>query len=195
MRESRITLFYFREILMKTPVIGCTGALIGLVVGILLTFAVNLFTPIGARVAPLDSSQADVTITASAAFVNSQLPAFVKQTGLVKQATLNFMPPNLARIAATTDVSLFGQRIAINAMVTMQMRVENGRVVLTIDQVQAGGLNVPQSFANGFAENYRAQAEEQINRALTRALPGMSLRLISIATAQDEITARFKLAP
>ena len=68
---------------MKQLGIGCLGGVIGLVAGLALAFAAAQLMPGNALpTATPPASTADVTITANAAFINSQLQQAVRQSGL-----------------------------------------------------------------------------------------------------------------
>jgi len=71
---------------MKEIAIGCTSVILGLVVGIVLTFGVMALLPKESSpgmTAPLASTaRADVAVTVSANYLNAQLQRVVKQTGL-----------------------------------------------------------------------------------------------------------------
>lgn len=176
---------------MKGLGVGCIGAVLGLVVGAILVFALQI---LGSSAAPPvivptpSASQSDVTITVGAAFINSQLQQAVRQSGFGKQASMTLASPNLFRVAMVVDASTFGVPITVNAAVSMHVLVQGGRIVLTVDKVDAGGVAVPQMVIGPEIEKMRAQAEDEINRLVQRALQGSNLRVSSVRVTPNDLT-------
>jgi len=174
---------------MKNLAVGCLGAVLGLIVGLALAFAGAQFlqssnsTDVPMPVPP----QADVTITTSAAFINSQMQPAVKQSGLAKQATITLASPNLIQVAATVDANVLGLPLTVNATASMRVSVQRGRILLTVDKVDSGGVTVPQSIIGPTVEKMRAAAESQINQLVQRALQGTTLRVTNIHITPDEM--------
>jgi hypothetical protein len=133
------------------------------------------------------ASRSDVTVTVGASYLNAQMQQIVKQTGLAKQATLTLVAPNLAQINATIETKILGQTISGNATARMRVLVQNGRVLLAVEKIDVSGIGVSQSLVAPVVEQFRAQAEDQINRALQRELQGTGLRLSNIRIASNEI--------
>jgi len=177
---------------MKTLAVGCLGAIVGLVLGILLTFgAWSLWTrtnPSPQSAPILDASRGDVTLTISANYLNARLQHIVKQTGLVKQATLTLLAPDIAQINATMDAKILGQTISGSALARVRIAVQNGRVLLTIEKVDVSGIGISQSFVTPVIEQLRAQMEDQINKVIQRELQGMGLRLVNIQVMPNRVT-------
>jgi uncharacterized protein YpmS len=178
---------------MKSLGVGCLSALGGLIIGIVLGFgmaqmATNAAPPPLAAPAPSPNGS-DVSVTASAAFINSQLQQAVEQSGLGRQAKVTLISPNLIQVAATVDASaLIGVPVAVNATVSMRASVRNGRISLSVDKVDAGGVAVPPSVMGSMVEKMRALAEEQVNRMLQRALQGMSLHIVNVRVSPSSMT-------
>ncbi|MBM3128341.1 MAG: hypothetical protein FJ009_06855 [Chloroflexi bacterium] len=178
---------------MKDLALGCLGAILGLVVGIALTFGVMSLLP---KTEPAEkvasvvgASRGDVTITVSAKYLNAQLQQIAKQSGLAKQATLTLVAPNIVQVVVAVDTKILGQTMAGNATARMRVAVQNGRVALAVEKVDVSGIGVSQSLVTPIVEQVRAQAEDQINRALQRELQGTGLRLSNLRVAPNEIAA------
>ncbi len=175
---------------MKNFTVGCLGAVLGLIVGLALAFAGAQFlqssnsTDVPMPVPP----QADVTITTSAAFINSQMQPAVKQSGLAKQATITLASPNLIQVAATVSASVLGLPLTVNATASMRVSVQRGRILLVVDKVDSGGVTVPQSIIGPTVEKMRASAESQINQLVQRALQGTSLRVSSVRVTPNDLS-------
>ena len=92
------------------------------------------------------------------------------------------------RIAAAQDVSVLGFSISLNAIVTMRVSVQNGRIILKTESVDTGGLPLPQSTVDATVERVRAQAEEEMNRAVQNALRGTNLRVTNIRLSESDVT-------
>lgn len=176
---------------MKQFGIGCLVAVVGVVVGALVTFGLlqlmaSSYVPPPAPILP--SAQSDVSITASAAFINAQLQQAVKQSGLAKQATITLASPNVIQVVAPVDASAFGFPITVNATVSLRVLVQRGRVVLAIEKVDAGGVALAQSMLGPAVEKMRASAEDQLNRLVQRALQGSGLSISNVRVTPVDLT-------
>jgi len=177
---------------MKSIAFGCLGVVLGLVVGAILAIAATQFAGsanLQPTVAPtILTSQSDVSITASAAFMNSQLQQAVKQSGLAKQATITLAPPNLIQVATAVDASAFGLPVTVNATVALRVLVQRGRIVLEVAKVDAGGVAVAQSAIGPSVEKMRVAAENQINQLVQRALQGTALRVSNVRVTPSDLS-------
>lgn len=176
---------------MRQAAIGCLGILIGLIVGIVLMVGFfnlgansNVETPLPAP----NASRVDVSITASAAFLNAQLSQTIKQSGFAKQATVSLGAPNVVQVAAVIETTVLGQRVSLNTTTRMRVSVQAGRIVLTVDKVDTGNLPIPQAFLASMIENVRAQAENQINALAQRSLQGTNLRVTNVRITPNDVT-------
>jgi hypothetical protein len=172
----------------KNILVGCAAAILGLSIGVALTIG---FFSMGTRQAietPIPApSQRDVTITASAAFLNTQIQQAAKQTNMLKQTAVTLDVPNIIKVATVVDVTILGQRINTNATATMRVSVKNNRIALAIDKVDTGNALVPQSMLNSTIESVRAQAENQINTLVQRGLQGTGLKLSNVRITPGEM--------
>ncbi len=177
---------------MRQVAVGCVSAIIGLIVGVILmlgatqvlskTDTPNIPAPIPS------SSRTDVSITPSAAFVNSQLSQAVRQSGLAKQATIALDAPNVVQVTATIETSILGQRVSVNATARMRVSVKGGRILLAVEKVDTGNTLIPQSLIAPTVENLRVQAENQINLLVQRSLQGTSLRVTNVRITPNDVT-------
>ncbi len=180
---------------MKQFAIGCAGMILGLIVGVILVLSATAFLNLGASSMAIptpDPRLPDVTVNVTAAFVNTQLQQAVRQSNLARQANVSLAAPNIVRVALTTDVTVAGKALSVDATVTMRVAAQNGRIVLTIEKIDAGGMTLPVTFATQTVERLRAQMEDQLNRLVTRALQGLTLKLINLSVAPDGVTLGFK---
>jgi len=181
---------------MKQLFTGCLGIILGLLIGIGVTFAAlslssQQITPV--EPAPtLSAARPDVSVSATTSFINSQIQPMIRQSGLLKQATVALDAPNIMRVVATVDVMVLGQRVTTNATATMRVAVKNNRIALAVEKIEMGNAAIPASLISGTVESLRALAEDQINRLVQRALQGTTLRLIGIAVAPNDLTMQFK---
>ncbi len=178
---------------MKNFSIGCAGIVLGIILGIGLTIGAAQFLqkrnpPI---IPPPRTERPDISVVVSAAFVNSQLQQVVREIGIVKQATVTLAAPNIIRTTTATDVSFAGQTFTVNATITLRVTVDNGRAVLIVDSIDAGGLNLAQSFVASTIERFRAAGEDQLNRVIQRELQGTGLRLVNVRITPNDLTADF----
>jgi hypothetical protein len=176
---------------MKTFFVGCLGLIIGMIAGAgLILFATTAAfkpTPTATVAAPLAPAHPEVSITVNAAFAASQMQHVVRQSGVAPSAAVTFAAPNLIRMATNVEVNVLGVPLSIDVTVAMRVTVQKGRIVLTTDSVDAGGLTLPPSVASSI-EPLRVQAEDEINRIVQRALQGTNLRVSSIRIAADALT-------
>jgi hypothetical protein len=176
---------------MKGVAFGCFSALLGLIVGAVLTFGFFQFMATGPQptaVPELPASQSDVSITASSTFINAQIQQAFRQSGFGKQATVTLASPNLIQVSAVVDASALGLPLTVNATVSMRVSVQRGRIMLTIDKVDAGGIALSQSAIGPTVEKMRAAAENQINQLVQRALQGSGLRVSNVRVTQNDLT-------
>lgn len=177
---------------MKSILVGCAGAVLGFIVGLGLMLGASQFlkpavvedisTPVPAPVS------ADVSITVSAALLNTQLQQVVRQSGLAKQASVSLAAPNVVRAAMVVDTNVLGQRLSVNATVTLRVSVQSGRIVLAVEKIDVGGVTIPQSMLASLVEQLRKQAEDEINRAAQRSLQGTGLRIVGVRMTASTLT-------
>lgn len=175
---------------MRQVAIGCAGAIVSLIIGVALTvgfFSIDSRSTIETPMPVPSGLSKDVSISASAAFLNAQIQQAVRQTNLLKQATVTLNAPNIVQVVAVVDVTILGQRINTNVTVTMRVTVRNNRIALTVEKVDTGSVPVPQSMINSNIESLRAQAENQINAVAQRALNGTGLRLSNVRITPSEM--------
>ncbi len=176
---------------MKGLGFGCLGAVIGLVVGIILAVAAAELMGSGSAqpaAVPPPASQSAVSITASAAFMNSQLQQAVRTSGLGNQPSITLASPNLVQVSGNVAVSILGIPLTADATVSMRVTVQRGRILLTVDRIDAGGIMVPQSAIGPEVEKTRAAVEDEINALVQRALQGTSLRVSNIRVTPNDMS-------
>jgi hypothetical protein len=175
---------------MKNLAVGCLSLIIGLVAGAGFVFFLtsNAPKPTASIAAPAATGRPEVSVNVSAAYASSQIQQALRATGVAKNSTVTFAPPNLIHLATTIDVNALGLTLAVDANVTQSVAVQNGRVALTTNSVEVGGLTLSPSVVNSTIEPVRAQSESEINRIIQRALSGTGLRLSNIAMTTDSVT-------
>lgn len=173
---------------MKSILIGLIGVLIGIVLGIAIAIlGASAFSKSVPPSAVQPSGRPDLSVTASAPFVATQLEQTLRASGLAKNSTVAFAAPNLIRIAAIQDVRVLGFAISINANVMMRVTVQNGRIILKTESVDTGGIPVPQNVMDSTIEPARIQAEDQLNRLVQSGLRGTNLRVVGIRMTENEV--------
>jgi len=177
---------------MRYFAFGCIGTALGLLLGVTLAFgtlqaaAVN---PAQLTVVPAPSvSQPDVTVTVSAAFFNAQLQQAARTSGLSKPTSIALASPNLIQVATVTEVNVFGIPLTVDTNVSTRVTVRQGRILLTVDQIDAGGVSIPQSLVAPTVEKTRASAETQINQLVQRALQGTKLHVVNVRTTPKDLS-------
>lgn len=177
---------------MSRGLLGCIGAVLGVVIGAVVAFGIVQFAASSnaepTLVPVFPAGQSDVSITASAAYINSEFQQSIKQSGLAKQATIALISPNVIQVAAPVAASVFGFPISVNATVTLRVLVQRGRIVLAIEKVDTGGIAVAPSTFGTAVEKMRASAESQVNQLAQRALQGSSLRVSNVRITPEGLT-------
>lgn len=177
---------------MKAFAIGCSSAIVGLVIGI--AFTAGFFAVDNRATAqiptPIPNASA-VSVTTSATYLNSVVQQAARQSGMLRNAAVTLESPNIVKLAAIVDLTVLGQRINTNATVTMRVSVKNNRLALAIDKIDMGRLPVPQTLIHSNLESLRAQAEEQINTRVQQALHGTGLRWSNIRITPTELVVDF----
>ncbi len=184
---------------MRSLTLGCLGILIGIALVLAAALAAFLFLNPAVDRAPLAAAPAvsapDVAVSASAGFLQSQIEPTIVQSGLAQQAMVTLAAPNIIQVSSPVHITVLGQSMTVNTTVTMAISVQNGRVLLKTTQVEAAGVQVPQSVLTARFETLRALGEDLINRQMQRALQGTSLKLINVVVTPDAMTAQFKYSP
>ena len=163
--------------------------------GVLLIAAVMLFNvPVRVRSAadPLSlTARPDISVFADANYVRPQLESAIRQTGIVKQAQVELAAPNLVLVTTPVAITLLGQPLQVDATTTMSVGVQNGRAVVSVEKIDASGVEVPRDFYLPVVEKLRVQGEDQLNRLVQSGLKGTGLRLANIRMAADGVTIDF----
>jgi hypothetical protein len=174
---------------MKSFGVGCIGVVLGLFGGSLLALGAFQLQAGGSPLyAAPSNAQADVSITVSVEYINSQLQPAVQQSGLAQKMILSFAAPNILQVATTIDTNVFGFPVSVDVTVPIRVTVQAGRIVLTVDRVDAGGVPIPQALLGSEVERMRALAEDQFNREAQRALQGTGLQIVNVRMTSDTLT-------
>ncbi len=177
---------------MRSFGFGCIGTALGLILGAMLAFGslqVTGATQAQSTVTPTPVvSQPDVTVTVSAAFLNSQLRQAARQIGMPQPTSLTLASPNLMQVTTSVDVSILGIPATVDANVSTRVSVQRGRIVLTVDKVSSGGIDIPQSLLGADVEKMRATAENQVNRLVQVALQGTGLHVTNVRMTPDAMS-------
>jgi len=171
---------------------GCAGFTLGTLFAVVL-FAAAFFFLVSDASRTLSDPPAvvgkpDVLVTVSASYLNAQIRQTIAQSGIVKNPVINLAAPNVIKVASALEVSVAGQRISTNATITLRAAVQGGRVALTVEKIEAGGVNVPQSLIAPTIESVRKQAENQINAVVLSALKGTGLKLANLRMTANDLT-------
>ncbi len=178
---------------MKSVFSGCSGFALGaLFATTLIASALYLLiagdSSADTRAPTPVSVKPEVSVVVSAGYLNAQVKQIVNKSGGVKNPVVNLAAPNIVKVAGTLDLSLAGQRVSTNAALTFRVTVRNGRVVLVVDQTEAGGVAIPQTLIATALENMRAQIEEQINALAQSTLKGTALKLLNVRMTESTLT-------
>lgn len=178
---------------MKSLAIGCFGVIIGIIIGAFAVFAAGFLLapsvlPSSAAVPVLvPAGQSDISVSVSARYVDAEIQQAVIQTGLARQATTTLIAPNQLQVATTVPVTLLGESVPVDVTATMGLQVQNGRVLLSVDEINAEGISVPPSLVSSQIEQVRADGERTINQAVQSSLQGTSLHLASIRVLSNSL--------
>ncbi len=184
---------------MRNSVLGCCGVILGIVLGaVVMLFAlaflnVNVLAREPAAQEILLPNRPDVTITASNTYLTPQLEQSIVKSGLATQAHVSLVAPNIIRVESPVNVSVLGQLMTVDATVQMAVGVQNGRITLPTDQVEASGFGLPPSVLGQDFERQRNAAEDEINRETQLALQGTRLVVSAVRVAPDGLSVDLKM--
>ena len=168
----------------------------GLFLGVPLALGADLFvaphTTGNPAVQASQAGQPDITVVASAAFINTQFQEALKQSKYAKQGTIAFAAPNSARIAMPVNVNLLGQALTVDTTVSLHALAQNGRIVVVVDTVDVAGFGFAGSLVKQPVEEARVLIEDEINRIMQQTLKGTGLVLVNVTAAPDNVTLQFK---
>ncbi len=173
---------------------GCLlGTLLGLVLAAAAFFAFTLFN--SSSVLPLvpaaSPGASDLQITIGEAYLNQQIQAGLAQRGMdLGDIAVNLHAPNRADVSLGLNVRVLNQSFAIRPTAAYHFGVSNGSVVLTLDGVDVGGLQVPQQLVNQQVGNLQRLAQEEINAELKRMLANTGLHVTSVEASEGELIVK-----
>ncbi|MBI3914046.1 MAG: hypothetical protein HY327_07655 [Chloroflexi bacterium] len=166
----------------------------GILIGVALAFGANFFMQSDAKTfavtpaPPINSAKTDVSIVIAANYLNTQFKQLIPKNTVIKQPSVALAAPNILKLTGVFDLTLGGQRVSANATISMQVAVQKGRVVLTVDKIEAGGVNVPSSFIGSALDSIRAPMEDQINSVIANSLKGTALKLTNVRATANDLT-------
>lgn len=140
---------------------------------------------------PAQVQNPDMTITLSERFMNQQLQAGMPSNGDVRDVSLDLHTGNRADVNSSITVSFFGSNIDLRPRAALFLSVQNGRVTITVGQIDVGGFGIPSSLVESQAAQLRQTAEQQLNQQLTQFTATTGLKLQSAATSEDSVTLVF----
>ena len=121
----------------------------------------------------------DMSLTLGEHFLNVQVIKAMPNDGTVRNVSLDVHPGNRADVRATVDVNILGAIVTVNPIATVTMKVENGRIVISVDQVSVGGLNVPSALVAPQVNKLKATAENELDSQLATIEANTGLKLKS----------------
>lgn len=139
---------------------------------------------------PLSQSpiDADLTITLSERYLNKQISKGLPQGGSISDVVVDVRAGGNALVTATTRVNNF---LTLRPQVTIQAGQQNGRIVITVLQVNAGGFNVPSSMIEPQIAQLKTDAENALNRALVDPQNAAGMTLREVSTTDNSFTVVF----
>lgn len=174
---------------MRNLGVGCIGAVLGLFVGLLIAFGLFQLQQNDPTLEVIpQTTSADVTVTVSGAYINSQIQQVARANGMSKETTVSLSSPNLVQVATTFDATVLGFPVQVSLKVPMRIAVQGGRLVLTVVRVDAGGVAVPRTILGTAVERIRAATEDAINRWATRDLQGTGLKIVNVQVTSTDIS-------
>lgn len=168
---------------------GILAALTIVCIGLLLinNNSVSLPSPVGEKL----NTTPDMSLTLGERFLNSQVIKAMPNDGTVRNVSLDVHPGNRAEVRATVDVNILGAIVTVNPTAAVTMRVENGRIVISVEKVNVGGVNVPSALVAPQVNKLKATAENELDSQLATIEANTGLRLSAMTSTEDSLIFQF----
>lgn len=131
---------------------------------------------------------ADMTVTLSERYFNTQLAQGLPQGGQVANAQIDLHANNQANVTATIQLN---SAVRLTPDAAVQLNVQNGRIVFDVTKVDVGGFGVPNSLIEPQIAQLKQTAENQLNTQLAELERSMGLTLESMSTTENSLTLFF----
>lgn len=134
------------------------------------------------------SDTADMVVTLSERFFNKQIADKMPAGGQVQNAEIDLHANNTANVTATVQVN---SQVRVSPNASVQLGVQNGRIVVDITKVDVGGLALPNSMIEPQINQLKQTAENQLNSQLAQFEQTTGLKLQSLSTTENSLTVFF----
>lgn len=131
---------------------------------------------------------ADLTLTVSERYLNRQLSQGLPQDGAVQDTRLDLHANNLADVLATVEVN---SSLTVRPKLSLALSIQNGRMVINVQQIDVGGFDVPQSWIEPQIAALKQTTEREFNRQFTDLEKSSGLKLLSLSTSENTLTLHF----
>lgn len=169
--------------------VGCIGALVGMVVGTCgfgLVALVAMWGQVSLQtIAPSDSTQPDITITVQEEFF-TQMMAQSLPFGWGKDLKLDVQPGNRLVLTGRLKTTFLGQTLETDVSALITLNAQNGQLVVNVQEVNVSGFAV-----GGMGETFdlskrlSAIINEQVKAGL-----GPNAYIMSIVTDDRQLVIR-----
>lgn len=171
--------------------VGCIGALVGMVVGMCgfgLVALVAMWGQVSLQtIAPPDSTQPDITITVQEEFF-TQMMAQSLPFGWGKDLKLDVQPGNRLVLSGRLKTTFLGQTLEADVSALITLNAQNGQLVVNVQEVNVSGFavgGIGETFINDLSERISAIINEQVKAGL-----GQNAYIMSIATDDRQLVIR-----
>lgn len=132
----------------------------------------------------------DLTITLSERLLNQQVNRGLATGADVRDVTIDLHSGNRADFSASLDVVVF-TRITVRPRASVLLTLQNGRVALTVQQVDIAGIGIPSNLIESQISNLRTNGENLLNQQLALISANSGLILRSVSTTETDLTLVF----
>lgn len=129
----------------------------------------------------------DMTITLSERFLNKRIGSALPTGGQVSNVQLDLQAGETALVSATLRTGFLN----VNLRATMKLAAQNGRIVIDIGQVDAGGFGVPSSLIEPQVAELKRTAETELNKQFAEMEKTQGVKLRTLTTTDNSLTLFF----
>jgi uncharacterized protein YpmS len=172
------------------------GCLTGLFLGIVLAVtALAGYAFLNSSNSPPFSTNAsatntDLTVTITENYLSDQLGEVLAARGLkASDLSVTLHAPNRADVTMTTTLTFLGQALQVRPRASFRIRITNGNLALDLDQVNLGGLAIPQEIVNQQMDPFKRYVD-QLDAELNRSLAASGLHVVGVQATEGALTVQ-----
>lgn len=134
------------------------------------------------------TDNADMVVTLSERYLNRQLLEGLGQGGEVSNVQLDLHAGQAADVTAQVRMN---SSITLRPKAALKLTVNNGRVGISVQKVDVGGVGVPNNIIEPQIAELQRTAETELNRQLGSLQQNSGLRLSALASTENSLILYF----